>query len=613
MASRSSFTHRSFWRRSHDRSLHLIVAALTLWLLTFFCYRGATSVAVYDPLGELAIRGNAVLALMPTEHPARLDLVDIVQRAQSLGASAATIPSAGQPPAVKVLTDKTPPAAPIPKPGAKVVPPEVELASCTLRVMEQLQDRVDQARDRINEVKRSLEEKPPVATVAQPTTQIPPAENHQVNDSTSGTEASGSETSGSEKPSPPLPTMEEAHQQLTEAASLLPVARRLRALALWLADVPKFERERNFWATFWAITAAAIPASISFWYVLRCRQLPLTFPADNHLPAAIVRQRECTRDFRQTILGSYFLHALMIILPMLGFAQAYNLGPPGGGGGIVGSPDKPQEQIKIIQVKQRKLMVNPFSAIRINQPKELEQDLAEETRQMATAQVAGGSGDGAGGGYGQGVKGGSIRFVVVNHGGHGWDEANAVAAPNFLREFGKRVAVPTDRQPIVVRVSDLTAQRDPTQQPPLLYLCGDQTGFNFSTEDLAFLKKYTCDIGGLMLIDDTGGALGHAQTLAARLFPGQPLLPIPQDDILFRGRQPMGEDDRALAKHDGDRILGVRYKGRWVMVFHPGDLVDGWRGAYGPRWQEIAYRFGINTWDYAATQFDHVRVAREKK
>lgn len=590
--------NRHFWGRANDRSLHLIVIALTLWLATFIGYRIATAVAVADPLGELAVRGTALLAVMPTDHPARVDLADIVHQAEVLAGQHGQAAKPEQPAAVKAA-----PAAEVAekpetkaaakagaKPGEKPLPPEVELATRTLRVLDQLQDGVDNARIRLDEATRA--EHAPAA---------PP-----------DTTATGN-ASDPTPPAPPVPTPAEAAKSLEAAAALLPAARPLRTLALWLADIPRYERERNFWAAFWAITAAALPASVSFWYVLRGRQLPLTFPTDHHLPAAARRRREQDRDLRQSTLAAYFLHALMIILPMLGFAHAYNLGPPGGGGGAVGSEAKPQEQIKIIQVKQRKLMVNPFSAIRINQPKELELDLAEETRQMATAKVAGGSGDGEGGGYGAGVKGGAIRFVVVNHGGHGWDEANAVAAPNFLREFGRRVAVPTDRLPISVRISDLAAQRDPRQQPPILYFCGDETGFVFSAEDLAFLRRYTLDIGGMLLIDDTGGALVHTQALASRLFPGQPLVPIPNDDPLFRGRQPLGEEDRALAKHDGDRILGVRNGNRWVLVFHPGDLVDGWRGAYGVRWQEIAYRFGINVWDYAAIQFDRVRTAHDKK
>ena len=100
-------SHRSFWRRSHDRSLHLIVAALVLWTVTFFAYRIATAVAVSDPVGEMIVRGNALLAVMPSEHPARLDLVDLVQQAQILGAPKSA-PSAEVPPAASKPTNDQP-------------------------------------------------------------------------------------------------------------------------------------------------------------------------------------------------------------------------------------------------------------------------------------------------------------------------------------------------------------------------------------------------------------------------------------------------------------------------------------------------------------------------
>ena len=43
------------------------------------------------------------------------------------------------------------------------------------------------------------------------------------------------------------------------------------------------------------------------------------------------------------------------------------------------------------------------------------------------------------------INGGKIRFVVVDHGGRGWDDVVDVAAGNFLREHARRVPVPAAR------------------------------------------------------------------------------------------------------------------------------------------------------------------------
>jgi len=56
-------------------------------------------------------------------------------------------------------------------------------------------------------------------------------------------------------------------------------------------------------------------------------------------------------------------------------------------------------------------------------------------------------------------------------------------------------------------------------------------------------------------------------------------------------------------------IIGHEFVGEIASVgsnvkgFKPGDLVDGWRGAYGSQWQEIAYQFGTNVFDYATRMF----------
>jgi hypothetical protein len=92
------------------------------------------------------------------------------------------------------------------------------------------------------------------------------------------------------------------------------------------------------------------------------------------------------------------------------------------------------------------------------------------------------------------------------------------------------------------------------------------------------------------------GGLAPAQRLCAQLLPDRALVAIPQDDPLFFCHDDVGERDRALAHHCGGRILGLKDHGRWVVIFHPGDLLDGWRHAFEPRWQEVAIRFGVNVW-----------------
>ncbi len=320
------------------------------------------------------------------------------------------------------------------------------------------------------------------------------------------------------------------------------------------------------------------------------------------------------------IAGSYGLHVLIIVfLALAARGCAQRLGPPGGGGGATNAaaaePEEVQE-VKVQQVRRRRLVVNPNSAIILKQPDEVQIDLREETRHEAKAQRLGGAGNGPGAGY-EGGQGAKLRFVALDHGGKGWDDANAIAAPNLLRELAARIGVPTASKADTVTVRDLAAQKDSDQQPSVLYLCLGNQAPSLSGSDLEFLRRYATEIGGLILLDDTGGGRSHAERLAQALFPGLPLVALPQDDRIFTIRESMAgipPDQRALARHGGDRILGVSDGKRWLMIYHPGDLVDGWRGAYGVRWQETAYRFGVNVFHYATVTFTRIRAAeRDKK
>ena len=601
-------------RRFSDRSYQLGVLAVVLWLATYVGYRVAFGLHSDAPLADIARHADALYQAMPPSYSDRERLGQLVRQAQLLRDGELPPPlivvvpgqdkGVQDPKAAKKAAEAA--AAPSTQSREQVVAArQVELAGELKRVIDDLQATADRAAEHLDELRHPQ----PAAT---------PASGDQSVGSASATAAAATTTADAPAatgdqatpPVDPAAQLAAAERDLTTARGLFPAARPLRALVLWLADPGQWAYEQHFWAAFWAIVAAGLPAGVSFWYLVRGLRLPTGIAPGIHLPAALVRRREEDRDLRQGTLGSYFLHMLVIALPMITFSCSHQLGLPGGGGGASGQPQAEQE-IKVKQVKKQKLVVNPFSSIIINTPKQLDENLEELTQRMASATKAGGAGDGDGAGYGAGASGGQIQFVVINHGGHGWDEANAVAAPNFLKEFHKAVPVPTAHSPVSVRVSDLIAQKDPRQQPPLIYLCMDNTGYQFGQAELDFLRKYASStgggIGGTILVDSQGGALPHVQRLVGQLFPGRPLVPIPLDDLLFRIRVPMTGRDWAIAHHDGDRIMGVREGDRWILVFHPGDLVDGWRAAMGPRWQAIAFQFGINLWDYSAKNFMRAR------
>lgn len=368
----------------------------------------------------------------------------------------------------------------------------------------------------------------------------------------------------------------------------------------WRILAGEIAAEKAVLAALAAMIAGGIPLALAWWWrqIRRWRERRLPRPSDK--PARVARRLDEERRLRYGVMGSYQFHVLLFALPFIVFSCAQRLGPPGGGGGIVG--EKPQEeQVEVVKVVRKKMIVNPFSAIKLKKPNEVDIDIREETKRLATAQQAGGDGQGSGG-Y-EGGEGAELQFAVIDHGARGWDDAVQVAAPNLLREMRSRLSVPTARRPAVVTIGDLMAQKDDAQQPSLVYLCLGRDRPRVSEREVEWLRRFTVELHGLILLDDTGGGRAHAEDLARRVLPGRPFVPVPADDQLWRIRQPMQDKDRALARHGGDRVMGVREGQRWAMIYHPGDLVDGWRGAYGQQWQEIAYQFGTNVFDYATRMF----------
>lgn len=387
------------------------------------------------------------------------------------------------------------------------------------------------------------------------------------------------------------------------------IADRLDRAAQPLADPVSWNREVAIYAALFALLAAALPigGGAVFYHYARIRRRSW-FTAIT--PSARGRLWRQERDLQFNNYTSYLTHVLLIVLPFLGFHCAYNLGPPGGGGGEVGE-ENPEQQVKVVEVKRRKLIVNPFSPISLEKPEEVEIEIEEITKRMATAAKAGGEGEGEGG-Y-EGGEGTAFVFVAINHGGAHWDEATkSGAAKDFLRYFGSRTGVKTNREPMELRIGNLIAQDDDNQQPAMIYMSFSGSAPRFSSKEIKFLRRYVEDIGGVILIDAVGGgAQRHAKSLGQKVTNGSRWRAIGRDDELMRSREDLRQytdKELALAGHDGNKLLGIRASdGYWCVIYHPGDLVDAWRGAYDAEWQDTGFKIGTNVADYAMKRFTRRR------
>jgi Ca-activated chloride channel family protein len=91
-----------------------------------------------------------------------------------------------------------------------------------------------------------------------------------------------------------------------------------------------------------------------------------------------------------------------------------------------------------------------------------------------------------------------------------------------------------------------------------------------------------------------------------QVMPGEPLLNISHDDLLFQ--QPFSFQNGAppLWHHGGNRALGVKHKGRWAVFYHPGNLHSAWkqdRGGLSAQKAESALEMGVNIVYYAFSNY----------
>jgi hypothetical protein len=111
-----------------------------------------------------------------------------------------------------------------------------------------------------------------------------------------------------------------------------------------------------------------------------------------------------------------------------------------------------------------------------------------------------------------------------------------------------------------------------------------------------------------MIFADNGG--GHFnrsfRNLMQRVFPELEWVDIASDDIIFRQPFLFPNGAPPLWHHSGNRALGLKHNGRWVVFYHQGDLNDAWQEGHSGVSEELAsqaYRLGVNIVNYAFNKY----------
>ena len=322
-------------------------------------------------------------------------------------------------------------------------------------------------------------------------------------------------------------------------------------------------------------------------------------PVFGPLYAAV--QRHVTGDdpvFARAFTWSFLLHflviggsALPVLLEHLGCLRPVDL--PGG-------QIQTQAVVKKIKVRVKRWIVNPMSAIRLDlpQPDKVVVDLDSKTEHPWTGAV----GPAGPAGF-RGGTGGAIPFIRLKHSGD-WDN-DIDADDNMLKQFAQHTRIRVRGRAESLSVRKLL--RYPKKRsPPFVYIYGTRV-CGLGDDDIKKIRRYLTDRGG-MLIADAGGPQFNSSFRRAvrRMFPGLRLMDIPNDDDIYQQPFALPNGAPSLWHHGGRRALGVRYQGRLVIFYHPGDMNDAWKDGHSGARRDVwdaAYRLGTNVMYYATNQY----------
>ncbi len=330
--------------------------------------------------------------------------------------------------------------------------------------------------------------------------------------------------------------------------------------------------------------------------------------------------------YRKSVWSSIGIHLMVIILiPWLisfwGCVNPYRIQQGSGTPEVAGT--KVVVKAKKVKKKKKKYILNPRSAISFYRPtlddSEVSKNVEKESQDTYVAdpnRVTGpgtgsgklGVGGGTKGGWPDGMKGAQVRFIRLQYDGAGWDDgmdAVSRADMNFLDAFRKFTGFPvaerSESHPI-----GLLSKYPKGMAPPFVYITGDGGDIRVSERDVTVLREYL--MKGGMLFADCGSPRWDApfRSLAQRLFPGESLTTIADDDPIFQSPFPFENGAPPLWHHGGSHAQGVKYKGRWVIFYHPGDINDAWktgRSGMDAKLAAGAIEMGVNIVYYSFTEY----------
>ena len=196
---------------------------------------------------------------------------------------------------------------------------------------------------------------------------------------------------------------------------------------------------------------------------------------------------------------------------------------------------------------------------------------------------------------------GEVQIARVQYGGGG-DWYSGDPLPTLIAYARQHSLLDLAPEPITV---ELTSDRLFTV--PILYLNG-HGNVVFTNAEAGRLRRYL-EGGGFLIVNDDYGLDQAVRRELAKVFPEQPLQPLPASHPVYRAHYAFPDGLPKIHEHDGEPAVGygLFHEGRLVVFYaHESDLADGWEppGIHPdpPEAREAALRMGVNLLVYAMTQ-----------
>ena len=369
--------------------------------------------------------------------------------------------------------------------------------------------------------------------------------------------------------------------------------------------------------------AAVLTALVALLHVCSWRRMVIALFTGHYdeRPAAGDRILEALRthgtepQYRKSLYNSVLAHIMVIVaipwlLQFAGCVDPYRI-PKGSGNPVLAL-------VKIVELKKKEkkqFVLRPNAAIYFHIPdfdeSKILTDVERESENTYGADPDSKGGNtgkgGPGGGWPDGMDRAVVRFVRLQYSGRNWDDgmdSRTRADINFLEEFHKltgfKVADHSESHP----VRYLKKYR-PGTAPPFVYMTGDGS-IDFSSKDLRVLRDYLLD-GGMLFADCGSPQWDRAfRSFVTALFPGGQLRVVADDDPIFQFPFVFPHGAPPLWHHGGRQALGIKHGGRWVVLYHPGDVNDAWKTGHSglrPKLAQSAYLLGVNIVYYAFANY----------